>query len=171
LAEMQNFSPPIEKLLARLSESWGPPGVPGDASEIHHVCCLLRDAIQQVVNHEERLWFVNVDEDYQPLVSLLKDCFGSQVLKLETIPTILDETTALLETNHSGTKERPVVVEKIITFELPDHWAKDVESELRRLAKKQASASASLPESSERSTFWTGFFLLVLVVALIYLVS
>lgn len=33
LSEMQNFSSPIEKLLTRLNESWGAPGVAGDASE------------------------------------------------------------------------------------------------------------------------------------------
>lgn len=171
LAEMQNFSPPIEKLLARLNESWGPPGVAGDASKIHHVCCLLRDVIQQIVDHEERLWFVNVDEDYQPLVNLLKDCIGSQVLKLETIPTALDETVALLGTSHSGTKEKPLLVQKVITFELPDSWVKDMERELHRLGKKQTNKTETFTNSSERSTFWNVFLLLIIVIALIYVYS
>lgn len=147
---MQNLIPPLENLLGRLTESWGPQGTPGDASEIHHVCLLLRDAVEQVVAHEERLWFVKVGEDFEPLVDLLKDCVGSQVLKFESIPGTLDKAIALIGTDHGGTKEQPTIIHKTVTFELPDYWADQFRRELRRAERKLAG-------KSDTGGFWSGF--------------
>lgn len=161
LSEMQKLTPPLEKLLERLNESWGPPGVPGDAAQIHHTCCLLRDAVQQIVTHEERLWFADVDEDFEPIVGLLKDCVGSQVLKLESIPDSLDEVVGLLDTVQSGTGEEPTVIRKIVTFDLPDRWEDQMQRELKRLERK-------LTGKPEPGSFWGGIFLLAVVVIVIF---
>lgn len=111
---------------------------------------------------------MDVDEDFQPLVNLLKDCIGSQVLKLESIPATLDEVVALLETDHPGTKEKPLVVKTIIMFELPDQWSKQVERELQRLRQKMTRESESSTDEPNRGAFWNVFLFVIVVAMLIY---
>lgn len=161
LNEMQSLISPIEKLLERLTASWGPSGQPGDASEIHHVCLLIRDAARRSVEHEQRLWFVDIDDNYRPMVELLKDNIGSQVEKFDSIPAMLDETVDLAERDHSGTAEEPLTIRKVLTVELPENWVQDMQREMRRVGhpvQKETSSQA----------FWSGLGFVALVFFVIY---
>jgi hypothetical protein len=161
LGEMQVLVSPLEKLLAQLMASWGKPGEPGDVSEIHHVCCLIRDALERIAQHEERLWFVDIDDQFHPMVELLKDCLGSQAAKMASIPEALDEFFALLDTDHGGTKENPRVVKKTITFELPSGWERRVSREMKRLASK----STGGPDSGSS---WSSIVIGIIAVVIVY---
>ena len=161
LGEMGRIVAPLVKLLERLSASWGKPGEEGNAAEIHHACRLVRDALEQIVRHEERLWFVDIDDDYEPIVSLLKDCVGSQALKLDSIPSALDDVVALIGSDHGGTTGSPRVIEKIITFEIPDGWNKRMSRELKRLERKMQGK----PESGSS---WGSLFVIVLAIVIVY---
>lgn len=132
IAERSNLIPPAVGLLDKLTESFGPPGKPGNAEEIHHTACLIRDYLEQIVQYEEEICFANVPQKYEKLVSLLKNLIGSQASKLEEIPNTLDEVVSLIGTDHGGTVENPHIVNKTITFELPDNWEKQMTREFKR---------------------------------------
>ena len=134
--EMSSLVAPIEKLLVKLSESWGAPGEPGNIDEIHHSCLLLRDYLAQIVQHEERMRFVHVSDDFQKMISMMQDLMGSQVEKLASVPDTLDEIVALIDTEHEGTEDNPKCIRKTITFEMPDNWAEKMNKEILRAEKK-----------------------------------
>ncbi len=133
LNEASNMTSPIEKLLDRLTLSFGKSGESGDIHEIHHVCELIRDYIAEVIKFEEALYFSIVPEKAGKALGLLKNCMSSQVEKLKSIPDALDEVVSLIDTEHDGTKENPKVIQKTITFELPDGWERKMGREVRRL--------------------------------------
>lgn len=133
LAEASNMASPVEKLLDRLTLSFGNPGEPGDVHEIHHVCGLIRDYISEVIKYEETLYFSRVPEKAEKAVELLKNCMGSQVEKLEAIPDSLDDAVSLIDKEHEGTKENPKVIQKTITFELPEGWGRKMGREVKKL--------------------------------------
>ena len=137
--EASNMASPIEKLLERLTLSFGKPGECGDILEIHHVCELIRDYIAEVLKYEETLYFSSLPEKAEKAVKLLKNCMGSQVEKLESIPDALDEAVSLIDTEHEGTKESQKVIQKTITFELPENWGNKMRRELRRLGGNYSS--------------------------------
>lgn len=143
LTDMQRLFSPFDKLLQQLMKSWGPRGEPGDPSEIHHVCRLFRDALQQSVDHEERLRFVDIDDDYRPVIELLKDCIGTQIEKFGDIPAELDHVVSLIDSDHQGTVEEPLVIEKVLTLELPENWDQQMSREISRLERR----SSTNPES------------------------
>jgi len=86
LTELTRMIPPAVGLLDQLTNSWGKPGEPGDVKEIHHITKLIRDYLEHIITFEEKLHFVNIPEEYQRLVDLLKNLIGSQVVKLSNIP-------------------------------------------------------------------------------------
>ena len=135
LNEMQKLISPLTNLTNQLNIAWGDQGEPGDEKEIFHICQLMRDAIEQTVQHEERLWFARVPDAAQPVLDLLKDVLGSQVEKIADIPNILDEVVSLLDADHSGTTENPYIVERRISLELPEGWEEKFDRELRRMEK------------------------------------
>ncbi|MBB3308349.1 hypothetical protein FHT78_000078 [Rhizobium sp. BK196] len=135
LTEMETLVPPLEKLLSRLSHSWGPPRQEGDISEIHHICLLIKQALEQIVRHEERLLFVDLPGEYRPILGMLRDCLGSQAHKLADLPSELEAILALVGTDNGGTAEEPLVLEKTITFELPPDWENHMRQEIAKLAK------------------------------------
>lgn len=136
LSDSANISSPVEKLLDKLTKSWGAMGESGNVEEIHHICCLISDYLEQVIAHEEKLYFVSLPEKYLAIVDMLKDCWGSQAEKLESIPDDLDEVVSLLDTDHGGTKENPHVIKKTIVFELPKGWEKKMNKELKKLGAR-----------------------------------
>ena len=136
LSEASNIVEPAVKLLDRLTLSFGKPGEAGDEHEIHHVCCLIRDYIGEVIKYEETLYFASVPGNAERAVGLLKDCMGSQIEKFETIPSSLDEVVSLIDQEHEGTQENPKVIQKIITFELPEGWERKMDREVRKLGGK-----------------------------------
>lgn len=126
---------PLEKVLVRLNASWGSPGEPGNVSQIHHSCKLLRDSLAQIIDLEEELHFAVYDREFDRLVGLFKNALGNQLREFETIPEMLDKALALSMTNHGGTPENPYVLERVITLELPKGWARDVKREFKRAEK------------------------------------
>jgi len=151
LDEMQSLISPMANLLDRLSASWGKPGEAGDVDEIHHICCLIRDSLIQVADHEERLRFVGVSETFQRLKDLLHDCIGVQAEKLEAIPGYLDDMVAFINTDYGGTTDNPIVITRTITFDLPPNWTRDMNREMKRVEK-------TLIRQENGGGFWSWFF-------------
>lgn len=133
LAEASNLVSPLVVLLDRLTKSFGPPGEPGNEDEIHHITCLIRDHLKEIIQYEEKIHFVIVPNNYERLVNLLKNLIGSQVTKLTEIPETLDEIVSLIGEEPGGTKDDPYIVEKIIVFDLPEDWSKQFNRELKRV--------------------------------------
>lgn len=133
LNEMSALVSPITKLLESLTHSFGKSGEAGNIEEIYHICTLIREYLERILEFEETLYFANVPKKAEKALGLLKGCLSSQMQKLESIPVSLDEVVALLDTNHGGTREKPLVIEKTISIELPDGWEKKMKRELSRL--------------------------------------
>ncbi len=138
IAEVSNFMDPIVGLVKRLNESWGPPGKPGNAEEIHHITILIRDYLEQIIQYEEQILFTDVPEEYERSINLLKDLVGSQAEKLADIPDFLDEAASLIGVDHGGALANPHVFEKTITFDLPRDWNNQIVNELERAVKIQS---------------------------------
>lgn len=136
LEEMSRIATPASGLLDRLTKSWGKPGEPGDIKEIHHATKLIRDYLEHVILFEEKIHFVNVPEDYQRLVSLLKDLIGSQITKLSSIPSDLDEIVTLA-IEYKDKNSEPKKIHKEYVFELPQNWEKEFNKELNKLKRYQ----------------------------------
>ncbi|GEA13122.1 hypothetical protein [Alteromonas sp. KUL49] len=135
LHDASNIGLPAEKLLSKLTQSFGEQGIAGDVEEIHHACLLLRDYISKVANYEEILYFSKVPDQAENILELLKDTVSSQVEKLEQIPDYLDEIVSILQKEHSGTVDDPVVIQKTIVFELPRNWGKKMNREIAKLSR------------------------------------
>lgn len=133
LSEVSKMGGPIVKLLDRLTLSFGKLGESGDVHKIHHVCILIRDYIAEAIKYEETIYFATVPDKARKAVDLLKDCWGTQVEKLEAIPETLDEVVALLNTEHGGTKENPKRIQKTIIFEVAKDWERKMQRELKKL--------------------------------------
>lgn len=136
LNEISIIVTPASGLLDRLTKSWGKAGEPGDVKEIHHVSKLFKAYLEHVVLFEEEIHFSNVPKEYQRLAFLLKDLVGSQVNKLSSIPSDLDKIVALALKHNQENKETKEI-RKEFTFELPKHWEKEFNKEVKRLKRKQ----------------------------------
>ncbi len=126
---------PFTNLFARLNLAWGRPGEPGDAREIDHICKLLHNACVKMIDIEERIRFVRVSEQAQPLVKLLEDINGSQVEHIRSIPSKLDEVIGRLAELEEEASRDPVVISHTIEFSLPKNWSKSVIREKKRFAR------------------------------------
>ena len=133
MSEALSLLETLNKLFQRLNDSWGELGDDGDMDKIHRITCLIRDWLEQIVIYEENFYFVYVPDEYKTIVNLFKDILGSQVSKLESIPESLDEIVSLIETEHGGTIEKPYVINKTISFEIPSDWTEQMHSELNKL--------------------------------------
>jgi hypothetical protein len=143
LSDVSKVISPLTVLLEKLNNSWGPPGKPGNVDEIYHITCLIRDWLEQMILYEEEIYFANVPDEYQELISLFKNIIGSQAEKLAEIPDSLDEIVFLLGTNHGGTIENPLVVKKVITFEVPPDWTTKFDYELNKIKKRKLTKNIS----------------------------
>jgi hypothetical protein len=149
---------PITGLLERLNDSWGAPGEPGNSEEIYHITFLIKEYLEQVILYEEHIYFANVSQEYEKLHSLLRDTLGSQVEKISAIPDFLDESVALIGTNHGGTVGNPHNVRRDIIFNLPKGWSKDVSCELKR-HERYLSNDSSKTKGSWGTIFFWGFII------------
>ena len=140
LSDQSNLISPLVNLMPKLTNSWGEIGEHGDVEEIHHVTCLIRDYLNQIVEFEEKLFFTSLPDKYQNILSLLKGAISSQVERIKEIPNHLDNVVALNDSAHEGTRETPLVIEKTITFELPNNWEKQMSKEIKKLAFVQTEA-------------------------------
>ena len=159
ITEMGSLFSPLPKLVPQLSNAWGSAGKPGDEEEIHHVCCLMRDSLEQIVMYEERLQFVRMSEGCQPVLKLLKNVLGNQARKIADIPKELDGVVALIGTEHGGTDQQPRAIQITLTFQLPESWSGQVNRELRRLTRKFH------PEKF-KMRFWSSFFWILILMFL-----
>ena len=163
LAEASNLTSPIVGLLDRLNKSWGPSGQPGNVEEIYHITCLIRDYLEQIVRHEEQIYFAHVPEKYEKLIDLLKNLMGSQAAKLADIPDSLDEVVSLIGADHGGTIESPRIIEKTITFDLPKEWTRQMNRELKRAKRHQLQESGKTGRSGCLAFFIGAFIIWLLI--------
>lgn len=134
--EMEMLIHPISNTMSLLNQAWGEPGQAGDVNEIHHACQLMRDALGQVVLHEENLYFVKVSELYEPILELLKNALGNQARKVSEIPVLLDEAVDMIGADHGGTRQSPKVIQRTIVFDLGDGWPEKLERELKKVERE-----------------------------------
>ena len=87
-------------------------------------------ATERVVEWEELIRFVSVPPLFAPLHKLLPGMVGSQIVKLESIPSTLDAAVDWAEEHPA----QPRVIEHTVVFELPNGWLSSIEAELRRLS-------------------------------------
>ncbi len=154
--EMANLLGPLTNLLNCLNAAWGAPGEPGDVNEIIHICKLLRDGLERVLEQEERVEFTHVSKKFECLLSLLKDALGSQAQKFEDIPRTLDGALEMIAGEHEGTIEQPKIINHTIEFSLPDNWNREMERELSRLERHSTSSGKGRSESGR-----SGFIILL----------
>jgi len=157
LRESSNLTTPLNGLLNRLTESCGAPGEEGDVNEIHHTALLVRNYLEQVIEFEEQLYFTQVPDGYKKLIGMVKDKLASQMKQIDEIPKFLDEVFELSQGKYSGTPENPLVMEKVVTLDMPKNWSRDFNRELR---KAKGYAIRTSKESSGC------LFLLIMIAAL-----
>lgn len=133
LTEALNLIPPFEKLFKYLTKSWGEPGKPGDVEEIHHICLLIQDLIDRIIEYEEKLCFTNVPEEFDELKSLLRARIGSQALRIETVPEKLDRIVQLVIDRESNNENEPLEITETITFDLPEEWSDKFSDEMKNV--------------------------------------
>lgn len=165
LAEASNMMKPFEGLLARLSDSWGDVGEVGDEIEIHHICCLIRDHLERIVEYEERVCFANVASENEKLVNYLKDYVASQAEKVGDIPNDLDEII-LLVSSDDFEKNKDHKITKTIVFELPKNWEKNFGRELKKATKR---LNYEDDESVDTSGCVSSFIWLFIIICGIYI--
>lgn len=163
MSEAENIFAPAVSLIDRLNTSWGAPGEPGNVEEIHHICILIRDYLEQVVLYEEQIYFANVPDEYENLVDLIKDLIGSQAEKIAEIPDALDEVVSMIGADIGHEDEDPCVIEKTIEFNVPEGWEKKMNRELKKIGAR------SLHGSEEESIgTLSGLFIGLIVLWLIF---
>jgi len=167
--EMGEMIEPLSRIIDRLNLAWGQPGEAGDVDDIHNCCLRLRDSLALIVDHEERLRFTRVPEEFGVLISLFQGAIGSQIEQFRAMPDTLDGIVAqFLEHIESGLTE-PMVISHQVTFALPDGWGDKVTREFDRLAskyevqadKKHASGSGCLNATIVAITIFIAVILLL----------
>lgn len=135
LTEISKLTTPLVNLIDKLNRSWGPSGQPGDIHEIHHTCLLIRDYLEQIIQHEEQLYFTNLPARYEKLRMLLTDLVGSQALKIESIPEKMDRFVTAINAVVSSpeTNPGPIRLEETLVFETPETWESEFKKELRKV--------------------------------------
>ncbi len=159
MTEFSNLIGPISSLMERMSASWGKPGEEGDIDEIHHVCQLISNSLEQVVFFEESIYFTNAPEEYRKVIDLLKDILGSQARKLADIPDYLDGVVELVAAEAGRSDGPPRTITKTIDFNLPKGWSRRMTREIRHAERRY----------SGKSDFGA-WFLVILVLVLFWLI-
>ena len=121
---------PIPQLIERLQVSWGKPGEDGSLDEVIHICKLIRDRLLQIYKFEEKLNLARLPESYNTAISLYRNVYGEQAIKLQEIPVELNSIYEKYLSMEEG--DEKIIVRKDITFELPKGWAKKITKEVHR---------------------------------------
>lgn len=134
LVEMSRLMQPFGGLIQRLNDSWGKPGEAGSVEEIHHICVLFRDSLEQIALFEERVYFTNGPNSYQKVLSLLRDVAGSQADKFAEIPTFMDELLLIADSSSTDSSEHgsPKRIEKTITLKVSEEHMDELVREFKR---------------------------------------
>ncbi|TSE06973.1 hypothetical protein [Aquimarina algiphila] len=133
MKESGKLVPPMVGLIDKLNKSWGAPGEEGDLKEIHHICCLIRDNLELIVSHEEKIYSTNVPERYERILELLKNLLGSQAEKLKKIPNRLEEIISYIDNDDKKVLKDLEGKEEMVVFEVPENWEKNFNKELKKL--------------------------------------
>lgn len=116
---MANLIPPLTILMDRLNRSWQDEARTGSAEEMFDVCVLIRNMLANIVDHEEILSFTRIPEEGEELRALLRDAIGHNTDQLREIPLGLDRAVALIDQDHGGTEDDPVVLRTSLVFDVP----------------------------------------------------
>jgi len=135
-SQMAAIITPLSNVLNRLNDAWGEPGEPADIDEIHHTCRLLADCLSQVADLEENIYFVRVPTDFQRLTKLQRGALSHLIDQIAALPDDLDRMVAMIDEDHSGTVDNPLIIHKTIEFDVPGGWYDDMARELNRAATK-----------------------------------
>lgn len=132
LSEATDFLDPLDNLYTvELEKAWGPPGQPGDVEAIVHVCELFGRLAAGLVRWEEEVRFVWVSDVFRPLVIHLQGTVGRQLEKVLEIPAVFDDAVDKAEASPGAT----LVIEHILTFDLPEGWSDQISKELRKIER------------------------------------
>ncbi|MDM8011955.1 MAG: hypothetical protein QUV08_13430 [Parasphingorhabdus sp.] len=157
LGEMTGLIAPVGKIFERFNRAWGALGEPGDIEEIHHTSILLRDLLEQVVSHEERISCVKVSDEFETLIGLLKNALGSQIDQLADLPNRLDRIVSMIDEERAEEADKPLVISETFEFSLPDNWEKIMKREMK-LAKNLSIIGGSdlgVSEANSGCAAWT----------------
>ncbi|MES0491893.1 MAG: hypothetical protein ABUK01_17995 [Leptospirales bacterium] len=133
LNEASKMIEPFHGLLGKLTESFGPPGKSGSVEEIFHITNLIRDQIEYMLKFEEVIHFTIVSSKYENLLRLLKNMIGSQAKKLANIPKQLDEVVEISHQRIDEKLAKPLRIENIIEFSVPENWEENFDQEMRKV--------------------------------------
>ena len=164
LHEALAISQPFVQLFARLSNSWGDPGVSGNVNEIHHNCRLLHENLLEIVRYEESVRFIRVSHEFEKLVYLLRGKFTGFLDQIADLPDSLDKMVELAKQEEASNEGREKVITKTITLSPPEGWEKEWSRELKNVTRYLKSGKYQ-NESGCSSFFWifiAGFLLYVL---------
>ncbi|RVT84083.1 hypothetical protein DXV76_10305 [Rhodobacteraceae bacterium CCMM004] len=130
------FLATLEGLIHRLFASWGEPGEPAEVEEMRDASILVRDALAATVDFEESLQFAHIPEEGEEIRTLLMNILGSSAVGLGEIPEKLDEMVSMINTDHGGTVEEPLIVRWRFPFELPKSFRKRSHRALRTYQRR-----------------------------------
>lgn len=103
---------------------------------MHDVCVLIRDALAVIVDFEESLHFAHIPEEGEPIRTVLMNAVGPSTARLAEIPGKLDEMVAMIDTDHGGTVEEPLIVRWTLPFDLPEDFNKRFDDALRQYERE-----------------------------------
>tara|TARA_R100001244_G_scaffold6593_24_gene8173 strand:+ start:44153 stop:45253 length:1101 start_codon:yes stop_codon:yes gene_type:complete len=157
ISEMTGLVSPVVKIFERFNRAWGALGEPGDIEEIHHTSILLRNLLEQVVSHEERLKFVRVSDEFETMIKLLQDALGSQIDQLADLPNRLDRIVSMVDDDNIEEHDGPRVITETFEFVLPKNWEKDMKREMKLARNLSIIYGSDLSEPSTNSSCaaWT----------------
>jgi hypothetical protein len=110
----------------QLPVSWGPPGRPGDVTEIESACEKLAGCAKEILAWEETVRFAKLPAEFEKIRDLLAGIAGRA---LDEMARFTSELARTCERNEPGTYEINLVLK------LPDHWEKQFEVELKSVAR------------------------------------
>ncbi|WP_395373706.1 hypothetical protein [Marinicella sp. W31] len=142
--ELKRVINPIEGLMKKLSKSWGEIGEEGDVDEIHHITQLIKHYLEQIIQFEEKIYFVNVPLRFKKLISMLKNILSSQAEKLADVPKYLEEVLLVAKERDENKENEPLVIKKIIEFNLPKKWSQEFNKEYKKALSSKASNNEQL---------------------------
>lgn len=129
---MPNLVRTLGGLIDRLNTSWGMPGEPADIEEMHDVCVLIRDNLSVIIDFEESVKFAHIPNVGKAIQSILLNAIGPNAARLSELPDKLDEVVAMIDTEHEGTAEEPLIVHWTFQFDLPEELNERFEIALRQ---------------------------------------
>jgi hypothetical protein len=85
-AELNSVAEKLGPTVQQIPPSWGPPGVPGNPSEIRRACDRVRSLIQALLDWEIELHFISVPKKFENAFLSLRGSVGTIFNEVERIP-------------------------------------------------------------------------------------